>query len=475
MLKILITLFLLFSGSSLPALVSPDEVLELYVGTFNRAADADGLNYWKNDSLPTQELQATAFFRSDEAQNLYPRSMSKEELVITIYQNLFNRSAEEAGIIYWVEQLNSGAVTRSQMLLAIIEGAKDTQDGNDLTTINNKVEVGGYYADNGLSDISDAIAVMSDVTDNVISVESAKLEIDYLVDNSHGSQCSYLQDRGFMEGSVEPVFVSVVLHYEESFNSMRPRFFEHRENLIALAVFLEENGIKLNLQPDWAFMQAVEDLEDDVMRLSTNGKNILRYLVEDLGHEIDPHAHEHRYNYADVAYMIQNLGVTPSNIVGGLIVDPPEDSKYDYLLSPIDASSFDYTWQAQWLWGSGTSGHTHDTAASGIWRPQGTYNFYENDDDASLPCIGKYTNEIDGIYDIIQKIENEEVEADRMLTATIFIGQGEVVSMKNQIQLELETLKEYEEQKKLIFAPLSEVAQSWQECYDAKGYLFIQP
>jgi hypothetical protein len=34
-----------------------DEILALYVGTFNRATDAEGLAYWISDALETQEQQ----------------------------------------------------------------------------------------------------------------------------------------------------------------------------------------------------------------------------------------------------------------------------------------------------------------------------------------------------------------------------------------------------------------------------------
>jgi hypothetical protein len=181
MLRILLIFFLLFGGTYLSASVSEDEVLELYVGTFNRAADANGLKYWKNDALDTQEEQAIAFFESPEAQYLYPKQMSATELVNEIYKNLFNRNAELAGLAYWVGELSEGRVSRSEMLLAIMEGATDSQEGNDKTTLQNKVEVGGYYADNGLNSITYARTVMAGVTDDYYTVLTAKSSIDEFV------------------------------------------------------------------------------------------------------------------------------------------------------------------------------------------------------------------------------------------------------------------------------------------------------
>jgi hypothetical protein len=34
-------------------------------------------------------------------------------------------------------------------------------------------------------------------------------------------------------------------------------FLRHRADLLSLAEFLYENGMKLNIQPDWAFIEAI--------------------------------------------------------------------------------------------------------------------------------------------------------------------------------------------------------------------------
>lgn len=279
----------------------------------------------------------------------------------------------------------------------------------------------------------------------------------------------------FSNMGIRPVYVSIVLHYEEDFVQSAPFFLKHREELLSLAEFLHDNGMKLNLQPDWAFLQAVNQFENDDMRLHTNGKNILQYLVEDLGHEVNPHAHEHEYNYADVAYMISNLGVDPGNIVGGFIVDPPEESKYDHFTQPISASHFDFTWQAQWLWGDATASHNNDTSAAGIWRPADAYHFYEHKDKAPLPCIGKYTSDLDGIYELIATSDKGEIEPNHMLTANIFIGQGKVSEIHDLLVSELDNLKAYKAEGKIVFALLSEMARIWTYKYDGKGYLYIRP
>ncbi len=292
-----------------------------------------------------------------------------------------------------------------------------------------------------------------------------------LVNNVNVKEGARLTFRIVPDG--RPVYVSIVLHYEESFVQSKPYFFQQRNKLLDLAQYLYEEGIPLNLGPDWAFMEAIETFEDDDMRETTGGKNILRYITEDLGHKVDPHAHEHIYNYADVAYMIKDLGVEPSRIASGLIVDPPQDSKYDYLCSPIDGNFYDYTWQAQWLWGDATANHVNDTTASGIWRPKDQLHFYENDDGAPLPCIGKYINDIDGVYDLIEKIATDEVEQGHMYTAAIFIPQGRVTEALEELQTNMTALKQYEASGQLRFVSLQGAAEIWQDVYSGEGYVYI--
>lgn len=274
---------------------------------------------------------------------------------------------------------------------------------------------------------------------------------------------------------ITPVYVSFVLHYEENFNQTPHYFLNQRNALRFLAQYLRDEGITLNLQPDWAFMAAMMAFEDEEMRQSTGDKNILRYLKEDLGHEIDPHAHEQEngYNYADVAYLIELQGVTPSNIAGGLIVDPPYNSKYDYLTQPIQASRFNYTWQAQWLWGDATVNHVNDTPASGVWRPKDQDHFYENDDTAPLPCIGKFRNSLEGVYELIQRLEDGRADPGYLYTATVFIGQNNVAEMHRVIEATMLTLRQYESQGKLIFASLGEIQSIWVSDFEGKGYLYI--
>ncbi|MEA3491310.1 MAG: C10 family peptidase, partial [Campylobacterota bacterium] len=149
------------------------EIVELYVATFGRASDAAGVEYWA-DSLLTINQIAESFYYQPETQEKYPPGTTYEEFVDTVYLNLFNRLPDPAGRDYWVAALSSGKIKASLFILALINGAQDT----DAVILANKTSVGEYYAFNELNDAALATLVMSDIDETEQSVEDAFEIID---------------------------------------------------------------------------------------------------------------------------------------------------------------------------------------------------------------------------------------------------------------------------------------------------------
>jgi len=242
-----------------------------------------------------------------------------------------------------------------------------------------------------------------------------------------------------------PILVSIVTHNEEplsgaypDFVNDEPAFWQHRNALVQFVDMLYANGVMFNYQSDWNFLRAVALY--DTGTPGTNGKNVVRYIKEDLGFEVDPHAHETQYNYADVAYLIEALGVTPSHTVGGFRAEPPEDSKLEYLWQPITGAQYPtYTWQAEILWGGATLFHQNEESlwVSGVWKPQDKHHFLEHAAAAPLPYVGGYGRKCDPL---IQKQQDGELEEDKIHTCTMFVGQnnlllpGYIQSFEQQIQ-----------------------------------------
>jgi len=111
---------------------TPAEMIgQLYVGYFGRAADPDGLNYCINQLNGGMSLHAIAnsFAVQPEATALYsflaaPEVGDPVAFITSIYQQLFNRGPDAAGLAYWVNQLVVQGTPPGLMVLNIISGAQ---------------------------------------------------------------------------------------------------------------------------------------------------------------------------------------------------------------------------------------------------------------------------------------------------------------------------------------------------------------
>lgn len=177
--KILLSLLLLTALLNATA-PTQENVAKLYVAMFDRAPDSAGLDWWINDSGLDLEGIAQSFFEQEETQLKYPPGTTAEVFVTAVYTNLFNRPPDAAGLLYWVKELESGKIPRSLFVLAVINGAQ----GTDATILENKTEVGLYFASKGLSNAEDAKYVLKDVTAEEATVVAAKEKIDILAKKS---------------------------------------------------------------------------------------------------------------------------------------------------------------------------------------------------------------------------------------------------------------------------------------------------
>ncbi|MEA3492753.1 MAG: DUF4214 domain-containing protein [Campylobacterota bacterium] len=155
-------------------MVTKEQVAEIYVATFDRAPDTAGLDYWVDTGMAIEHI-AESFFDQDETREKYPDTLSDSEFVNTIYENVYNRGADPDGLTYWVNALESGSTSRANMIIAMVNGAQ----GTDQDILDNKTEVGLYFADKGaLLSYNQSVEIMEDVTSNENTVDDAKAQVD---------------------------------------------------------------------------------------------------------------------------------------------------------------------------------------------------------------------------------------------------------------------------------------------------------
>lgn len=114
-------------------------VEKLYVAYFSRPADYAGLQYWTN-VLATNpngyQVISSNFAASAEYKAAYS-GQSNAQVVSTVYQHLFGRPAEQAGVDYWAKLLDAKSITIDNVVTQIAAGAQTT----DLFAYNAKVSV----------------------------------------------------------------------------------------------------------------------------------------------------------------------------------------------------------------------------------------------------------------------------------------------------------------------------------------------
>lgn len=175
--------------------VSSAQLTQLYVGYFNRAPDPAGLNWWLGNSADLTLDQVAQYFAEDkEALATYPYLAypnlvggDTDAFVKQVYQNLFNRDPDTAGLTFWKTQLGSGNVSVGEFIAAVAGGAQNSAAGQDLAILNNKTTVGLSYATQvANSDTSwsqdSAHAALVGVDATAASVAAAKANITVFVD-----------------------------------------------------------------------------------------------------------------------------------------------------------------------------------------------------------------------------------------------------------------------------------------------------
>ena len=111
-------------------------VTKLYIATFDRTPDQAGLDYWVKSSSLSLENIAQSFFDQDETKAKYPEGYSTVDFIVAIYTNLFKRSPDSEGSEYWIGKLDSGSISKSVFILAVVNGAV----GDDATILETKTQ-----------------------------------------------------------------------------------------------------------------------------------------------------------------------------------------------------------------------------------------------------------------------------------------------------------------------------------------------
>jgi hypothetical protein len=168
--------------------ITKENVSKLYLATFARPLDTKGLDYWINidgegSNITTIEELSENFALQDEYLKKYPPTTTDSEFINSIYQNLFQRDAEPLGLEYWVTNLESGVMSRDKAILSIVNGAKDTADGNDLSLITNRSDAALYLAEH--ETLSPVMATSTAIVDAITSITDDSSTVALSLQKAH--------------------------------------------------------------------------------------------------------------------------------------------------------------------------------------------------------------------------------------------------------------------------------------------------
>ena len=164
--------------ASLP-LAQVMKIVDLYTAGLDRAPDALGLIYWAGklaDGVSLSQI-SKAFFNGPELGEIY--SFKTADLVSIIYNDALGRAADAEGAAYWVNQIDSGKLARTDLVSALVAAAKATGGEADATFIAAEEAVGGHFAlTQGQNNGDWAKKVLADVNGSVESVAAANALTD---------------------------------------------------------------------------------------------------------------------------------------------------------------------------------------------------------------------------------------------------------------------------------------------------------
>jgi hypothetical protein len=193
------------------------------------------------------------------------------------------------------------------------------------------------------------------------------------------------------------------------------------------------------MQSDWRYLSSVLTKETTALMMSTNNKNILRWMYEDKGVEMDPHAHESIYIYPDVAYLMDSIGLPESKVMGGTIYNDSNGiNVWTNLINGQYGNIFpNKFWQPDYMMGGGTPNHVADLKYFGFWNPKDTANYLVHDTANHLRHIGvgceiKIKDTISVSYilsqinDVINSVQSGQYPQNGFYLQTIFFEQGDL-------------------------------------------------
>lgn len=144
-------------------------IQQLYIAYFNRPADAAGLDFWAKQITNGGSLaNISATFAATPEYKATFANLSNDQVVSAIYQNLFNRAPDAAGLKFWSDKLTDKALTIDNVVAEVSKSAQQNANGGpDTVAINSKVAAAVAFTDYLNTNVDARIAYSSGSANSV--------------------------------------------------------------------------------------------------------------------------------------------------------------------------------------------------------------------------------------------------------------------------------------------------------------------
>ena len=129
-----------------------EQLQQLYIAYFGRPADPTGLDYWVDQGTTTKAFAANMYLQPEFIS--VNGSLSIQEQLNNIYQNLFNRDGDAVGIDYWTKEIQTGKLVLASIANDLIYAVNNSTGGteeeilqrsNDLDCLSNRTAAATAY------------------------------------------------------------------------------------------------------------------------------------------------------------------------------------------------------------------------------------------------------------------------------------------------------------------------------------------
>ncbi|MBL9142240.1 MAG: hypothetical protein JNM99_01045 [Verrucomicrobiaceae bacterium] len=290
-------------------------------------------------------------------------------------------------------------------------------------------------------------------------------------------------------------------------------YVQWREALINFAKQCHARGLPWQYQSDYNFLEGVRRFEvnggitgTQIMNgtwsdaslsaytfggvttsTNTGGKNVLKYLHEDLGVNLDPHSHESNpsYNYADVAWLIDvGCDTDATQVVGGHVY-VTTSSKYQnwpkfiggLTAATHTVSGSPYVWTPHLMMGGGGDTHRDDPHCTGLWKPLDANNYFT--DGGSLAVIGHWEQDFFEIDRLLRSLEDNSLPHNNKLWTC-----GRVVNHRDlmttgylaiKVPAILNTIQEWRDAGRFQVKTFEDIYSEWTTTYVSASSLYLRP